>query len=104
MGISFYTFVVSLIYLVGDGNEHPAPWQKAVFISVFPHPTGRAHMPPKDLLPQLRQEQARTIIEPERVGLLLLSALIKNSGWPVGWLTSMLIRYFLTPAPITPSI
>ncbi|MFO1369669.1 MAG: MBOAT family O-acyltransferase [Marinagarivorans sp.] len=93
VGISFYTFCgIAYLIEVGRGNEQPAPWlEGCLLLAFFPTLLAGPICRPKDLLPQLRQEQARTIIEPERVGLLLLSALIKKI-WLANWLADQYVN------------
>lgn len=100
VGISFYTFCgIAYLIEVGRGNEQPAPWlEGCLLLAFFPTLLAGPICRPKELLPQLRQEQARTIIEPERIGLLILSALIKKI-----WLASWLAEQYVNPVFANPS-
>ncbi|HMU67177.1 MAG TPA: MBOAT family O-acyltransferase, partial [Cellvibrionaceae bacterium] len=100
VGISFYTFCgIAYLIEVGRGNQQPAPWlEGCLLLAFFPTLLAGPICRPKELLPQLSQEQARTIIEPERIGLLILSALIKKI-----WLASWLAEQFVKPVFADPS-
>jgi alginate O-acetyltransferase complex protein AlgI len=100
VGISFYTFC-GLAYLVevGRGTEKPAPWlEGSLLFAFFPTLLAGPICRPKDLLPQLINQQPRSIVEPGRIGLLILSALIKKI-----WLASWLAEHYVNPVFADPS-
>jgi alginate O-acetyltransferase complex protein AlgI len=100
VGISFYTFCgIAYLIEIGRGTEKPARWLEgcllfAFFPTLLAGPICRA----KDLLPQLNNEQNRTIVEPELIGLLIISALIKKV-----WLASWLAEQYVNPVFADPS-
>jgi len=100
VGISFYTFCgVAYLIEVGRGNQQPAPWlEGCLLLAFFPTLLAGPICRPKDLLPQLQHEHTRTIIEPERIGLLIISALIKKI-----WLASWLAEQYVNPVFADPS-
>ncbi|MEY4590745.1 MAG: hypothetical protein RL497_2821 [Pseudomonadota bacterium] len=100
IGISFYTFCgIAYLVEVGRGTVKPAPWlEGCLLFAFFPTLLAGPICRPNDLLPQLKNEQARNIEAPERIGLLLLSALIKKV-----WLASWLAEHYVNPVFADPS-
>lgn len=100
VGISFYTFCgIAYLIEVGRGNQQPAPWlEGCLLLAFFPTLLAGPICRPKELLPQLCQEHGRTIIEPARIGILILSALVKKI-----WLASWLAEQYVNPVFSDPS-
>lgn len=100
VGISFYTFCgIAYLVEVGRGNQKPAPWlEGCLLFAFFPTLLAGPICRPKDLLPQLVSDSPRSIVAPSRIGLLILSALIKKI-----WLASWLAEHFVNPVFSDPS-
>ncbi|MBS7833362.1 MBOAT family protein [Wohlfahrtiimonas chitiniclastica] len=101
IGISFYTFH-SISYLVSVYHqEEKMPvsfFDFALFLSFFPSviagPINRAKL----FLPQIQQQTPRTVLEPTRAMILLVSAVIK-----VYWLSAFLSYEYVKPIFDNPS-
>ena len=100
VGISFYTFCgIAYLVEVGRGKQQPAPWlEGCLLFAFFPTLLAGPICRPNELLPQLCSEQSRTIIESERIALLIISALIKKI-----WLASWLAEHYVNPVFADPS-
>ncbi|HEY6529588.1 MAG TPA: MBOAT family O-acyltransferase [Cellvibrionaceae bacterium] len=100
VGISFYTFCgIAYLIEIGRGSEKPVRWlEGCLLFAFFPTLLAGPICRPKDLLPQLNNEHSRTIMEPERIGLLIISALVKKV-----WLASWLAEQYVNPVFADPS-
>jgi D-alanyl-lipoteichoic acid acyltransferase DltB (MBOAT superfamily) len=102
VGISFYTFqAIAYIVAVGRNERDPAnPLDSALYLAFFPTLMAGPICRPDTLLAQIEEKTVRQIRQPDRIFWLLLSALIKKSGWQAGLLQPGSIRCLRIPMPI----